>query len=144
MNKKMKTENLFRYSYIIFIISSIVFLLIGCLLGIFFYKHKEYKKIVGFEKVVAALNSEAIPSIVSYGKVTKIDGRNLQIAFNEDTITIIIRDNAKVYMIKNSLAGKRSISEFGDIKIGDMVNIELSVNEDGEFIGNSVIDFSEK
>ncbi len=97
------------------------------------------------ENVVKILRSDVVPSIVSYGKVTSIDGRKITMSFNNDSITIIINDDAIISSLVGSqdYSAGQNVSDISKIKVGDVLNISLIVDESGNFHGDSVINFSE-
>ena len=120
----------------------VVFLLVGIVLGVLYQNKKEGNKLQQPAAVIKILNSDVVPSIVSYGKVTNIDGRKITMAFNEDLITIKVRDDASIYNIA-SQAGQSKM-DFSQIKVGDMLNVKIDIDSDGNFEGYSIINFSNK
>jgi len=124
----------------------ILFLLV--LLVVFWLFYSNQKNSIRLEKMenlISILRSDVVPSIVSYGKVTNIDGRKITMSFNNDFITIIINDDAMI----SSLAGNQdydagqNTSDISQIKVGDVLNVSLTVDESGNFHGDSVINFSQ-
>jgi hypothetical protein len=118
-------------------------LFIGYLLGVASYEYKNRAQESKLENIVAALDSDVVPSIVSYGKVVSINGREIVMAFNEDRIKIKVRDDAKIHALSGRLNGDQAPFDFNQIKVGDMLNVDVSVDPDGNFVGNSVIDFAQ-
>ena len=105
--------------------------------------------------VVKNLSSKVIPSIAAYGEITKIDGRNLTLSYQGDSLVIAIKDDAKIYsFIANSApnptpsvkpattpastASSREIT-FKDLKIGDNVSANVKVLSNGQLEGFSAI-----
>lgn len=142
MNKKQNNNSNFNYSYAVFTGIAIVFLVIGSLFGMSFYKQRAEAQLQKFKNALEVLGSEVVPSVVSYGKVISINGRDVTMAFNEDTITIKIKDDAKIYVLESgSASGNREPYGFSDIKVGDMLKVDISIDSSGNFVGDSVIDF---
>jgi len=143
MNKKQKNSHFWdnpQYLYIAIIAAGFVLLFIGYLFGMSIYSQKNQNQELKIKNIISALTSDVVPSIVSYGKVVSINGRELVIAFNEAQINVKIKDNARVYLLSS---GDQEQFDFGQIKVGDMLNIDISVDQDGNFIGESVIDFAQ-
>jgi len=132
--------NKLRLFIIIFIL-----LLLSAIFGLFYNNQKNSILAKKMENAVNILRSDVVPSIVSYGKVTSIEGRKITMSFNNDSITIIINEDA----IISSLIGNQNytegqaVSDMSRIKVGDMLNVSLTVDENGYFYGDSVINFSE-
>lgn len=91
-------------------------------------------------QVVKDLNSQVITSIGAYGIVTKIDGRNITLSNQSDSIIIAVRDDAKIYSFV-TMNGKPTSQQidFKDIKNGDNVSISVKVSLDGQIEGYSLI-----
>jgi preprotein translocase subunit YajC len=125
---------------------AVIFLAIGILLGIFFQYQISNSRLQKAQGVIKILNSEVVPSIISYGKVTNIDGKKITLAFNQDLITITIKDDALIRILSDSTAknADSAKSEINQIKVGDMLNVKTSVDSTGNFEGEEVIDFSQK
>ena len=98
------------------------------------------------ESVVKTLLSKAVPSIDAQGQVDNIDGRNITLTNNGDSITVKILDNAQIYsfMTKNTTDKNtgRSQIKLEDIKKDDTLNIALRVLSDGQIEGQVVIVFN--
>lgn len=140
MMKKKKT-----YIILWLIVLGAFFLVIGITFGIYYKSQKNDIQQQKMKDAFKVLSSEVVPSIVSYGKVTNIEGRKVTMAFNNDLITILIKEDAMI----SSLIGNgnpdvnQEKSDINKIKVGDMLNITVTVDENGEFQGDSVINFSE-
>ena len=146
MNKKQKNSHFWenpQYLYIIIIVAGIVLLFIGYLFGMSIYSQKNQTQELKFKNIISALTSDVVPSIVSYGKVVSIDGRELVIAFNEAQIRVKVKDGARVHLLSGQIDGDQSPFDFSQIKVGDMLNVDLSIDQDGNFIGDSLIDFAQ-
>ncbi|OGZ73099.1 MAG: hypothetical protein A2998_03345 [Candidatus Staskawiczbacteria bacterium RIFCSPLOWO2_01_FULL_37_25b] len=130
MNKKI----------LIGIIPIIVALILGGAIGIFFQFQKDAPQVKKSGEVIKSLSSKVVPSIVAFGRVSKIDGRNITLDYNGDNITINIGDDAKIYTSSNQgEGGGQEIISFENIKTGDNLSINLKVLPDGQLQGQSII-----
>jgi hypothetical protein len=128
---------------VILIVAGILILLVGVCLGVFLQTQK-----VQIQKSAAAngLASKVVTSIVGYGQVKKIDGRNITLSNLGDNLTIAIINNAQVYSFaipagsqNGAAAPVQQEVSFGDIKVGDHVNIAVTLLPTGLLEGSSVI-----
>ena len=134
MIKKMDKNNL-----IILIIAGLVLLILGGAAG-FFYKTLQISPQLA---VIKDLSSKTIPSIVAYGQVSKIEGRDITLSFNGDNIKVSVEANSPVYSFVNDAKGKpiQKKVELKEIKIGDSLNITIKLLPDGQLRGQSVFIF---
>lgn len=86
------------------------------------------------------LSSKIFPSIVAYGKVTKIEGKNITLSSGGDSIKISMEENSPVYSFVYDSAQKpvQKKIEFKEIKVGDNLNITIKFLPDGQLQGQSV------
>jgi hypothetical protein len=124
---------------VILIIAGIVIFLAGGAAGIVFEKQK-----IPTQKIEAAdsLSSKVISSIVAYGEVKSINGRNITLSNLGTDLIITIAGNAPVYSFANrsgSTAPSQQTVAFSDIGKGDKINIALKVLTTGQVQGTSVI-----
>jgi len=134
-----------KQSYpILLICLALGFLIAGSALGVFVQSQKDAPQLKKLESLLKTLNSEVVPSIISYGKVTGIDGRKITMAFNDDLITVKIKDNASIYNLNgaDTVDVNQSQINLSQIKVGDMLNVTVTVDADGNFEGDEVINFS--
>jgi hypothetical protein len=126
---------------VLFIIGGLVFLVAGAGLGILYQTQQTAPQLEKINTAVKFLSSKTVPSIVAYGQVANIDGRNLTLAFNGDNITIAINEDATVNSFVKNEAGTmaQKKSDFSQIKKGDTLNITIKVLPDGQIQGVSVI-----
>jgi hypothetical protein len=146
MSKKIKDTHFLQGRnrlYVVIIGLALILLFVGYLLGVASYEYKNRAKELKLKNVITTLGSDVVPSIISYGKVVSINGREIVMAFNEDKIRIKVKDDAKIHMLSGKLNGDQTPFDFNQIKVGDMLNIDVSVDHGGNFIGNSVIDFTQ-
>ena len=131
---------------------SILAFITGTALGILFQSQKGSLQFKNVVETVRALSSKAVPSISAFGQVVKIDGKDITLIYNEESITVAIREDAQIYSFANPngaakgsalSAGQQTIVPFENIKIGDQLSISLKVLPDGQFEGQSVIILSQ-
>lgn len=90
--------------------------------------------------VIQLLSSKTIPSIVAYGQVTKINGKNITLTNSGDSLNVKIRDDAQIYSFTQSAtAPVQQKAAFQDIKTGVNINISLKLLPDATLEGVSVI-----
>ncbi len=101
-------------------------------------------------EVIKMLSSKVIPSIAAQGTVTKIDGRNITLNYQTDSITIGIRNDAIIYSIvfntspaktgsiNNGASSSKQI-DFKALKIGDNISVNFRVLPSGQIEGFSII-----
>lgn len=125
----------------ILIIVGVLVFLVGGGLGIISVQPKGFQK----TKIEATnkLASRVISSIVAYGQIENIDGRNLTLSNFGDNLSILILDNAQVYSfttpsVKNATPSQQTV-KFENIKIGDKVNVAVKLLPNGQMQGSSVI-----
>ena len=137
----MKKENLIAIA----VIGGLILLGIGFSLGL-----SSGQKAVKEVKAPLAdlLESKVITSLITTasGEVTEISDRTLTLSKEGDTLTILIKEDTPIYQEIPSEeiegvptpVGKKEI-EFGEIKIGDKVNISCQLKVDGSLEGIEVI-----
>lgn len=122
---------------IILVLIGAVLFSVGGGLGIIYQSQKNYSE----ENIFKALSSEVVSSIVAYGEVTEINGRNITLIFNNDSFTIYISEKAKIYSFKQTddqeSSSKKEL-EFNQIKKGDILNVSMKIYSDGTIEGSNV------
>jgi hypothetical protein len=122
------------------IVPIIAALIMGGAIGIYFQFQKDAPKLNIARNVIKSLSSKTVPSIVAFGKASKIEGKNITLDYNGDNITIGISDDAQIYSSSNQNAGAApTAASFENIKIGDNLSINLKVLADGQLEGQSII-----
>lgn len=119
------------------IIPIIAALIMGGAIGIYFQFQKDAPKLNIARNVIKSLSSKVVPSIVAFGKVSKIDGRNITLDYNGDSITISIINDAQIY--GSSGQDGQTAESFENIKMGDNLSVNLKVLPDGQLQGQSII-----
>ncbi|MDP3882990.1 MAG: hypothetical protein Q8Q48_02955 [Candidatus Staskawiczbacteria bacterium] len=129
-----------KANILILILIGAVLFVIGGGLGIFYQTQKDapYLKKAS---TIDVLGSKVIPSVVAYGRVTKIEGRNISLTYMGDSLTVQVKDGAQVSSFVSSSGSKTPVqtkASFNDIKIGNDINISVKVLTDGQLQGESV------
>lgn len=139
----METKNL-----IIVVVVAVVAIVIGGATGMMIQQQKNAPQIAQAESLMPAikgLSSKVIPSIIAYGQVTSIEGRNISLSYNGEALTIPVKENANVYSFIQADGAKAGTAPaqqkvlFSDIKKGDSVNVSVKLFQDGRLEGQSVI-----
>lgn len=125
----------------ILIAVGLVLLAMGVALGIFLPKPLALENLT---KIKAAnnLSSKVVSSIVAYGQVESINGRDIILSNLGDNLAISISNSAKVYSFvikKGATAPVQQPVEFENIKVGDKVNVAVKILPSGQLEGSSVI-----
>lgn len=123
------------------IIAGIIIFIFGAGVGV------SYQLQGGFsakkETAFKTLSSKVVQSVVSYGEITKISDRNLNLSFAGDTITVYIKESAPIVSFVGQAAGANQQAqkniEFKDIKVGDYANIVLKVMPDAGLEAQTVM-----
>jgi len=98
------------------------------------------------ENIVKILSSDLVPSITVYGQIADIQGRNIILSLPDDTMTILVKDEAKISTIKISADGLTSNNvevDFSSIKRDDNVSVNTKLLSDGSLEGTAVFIFPE-
>ena len=123
------------------IVIGVVIFFVGAGLGILYQSGKDQK----ISAEIKTLSSDIVTTVTAYGKVTAINGRDLTISYNNQTLTINIPQNVDVTAfvpINGSIQGSPVAKTFSDIKKGDNLNIALKIGANGELTAQTVIIFS--
>jgi hypothetical protein len=123
----------------ILIVMGILIFLAGGALGIISENQK-----IPTQKIETAnnLSSKVISSIVAYGEVKSVNGRNIVLSNLGTDLTIRIAENAPVYSFatrSGSAAPVQQTVKLSDISKGDKINIALKVLPIGQMEGTSVV-----
>jgi len=130
-----------KSNIVVIIIVGIIIFVIGGAVGVFYQMQKDAPELLK-ASALEKLSSNVIPSIVAYGEVLDINGRDVLISFSGASLTVPIDENAQVYSFNNSSASESPTQQqanFSEIKKGDYLNISLKVSMDGEIQGKTVI-----
>ncbi|MCX6722355.1 MAG: hypothetical protein NTY04_04215 [Candidatus Staskawiczbacteria bacterium] len=89
------------------------------------------------------LGTKVISSVSAYGKVTKIQNKNITLSSLSEDLVVSVPDTARVYSFvlpaKTSGTPTQKIVTFKELKIGDSVNANLKLLSNGQFEAISVI-----
>lgn len=131
---------------ILIIVGALIILIIGAALGMVYQAQKGSTSLFpssDSSAVVKTLSSKVIASIIAYGTVSDIQGKNITLSYNSDSVTIAIADTAEIYSFSqasgSNTAPTQTKTEFSQIKKGDSLNITLNLLSDGQLKGTSVI-----
>lgn len=91
--------------------------------------------------IIEALSSKTVLSTVAYGQVSNIEGKDITLSYNGDSIKISMTGNSPVYSFANDSTGKpvQKKVDLKEIKIGDNLNITIKLLPDGQIQGQSVL-----
>ncbi len=87
---------------------------------------------------VKVLNSKITPSITAYGVITDINGKNITIDNQGDTMTITVVDGAKIYAFSSTSGQSKEIT-LQDLKKGDNLSVNVKVSQNGQVQAHSII-----
>jgi len=128
---------------VLIIIIALVFFVLGGGAGVYFISQTPLTKEGAANQIaLKTLSSKVIPSIVAYGEVTNISGKNVTVAYAGDSATVAIANSAQVYSFiqqAGSASPTQQKTDFAAIKKGDTLNIALKLLADGTLQGQSVI-----
>ena len=132
---------------ILFVIIILVVFLIGGGIGILYQSNQSNISGSQAQKnavVVKDLSSNLVPSVVAYGQVADIQGKELTLSFSGDTLKVLIRDDAQISTIgglapsaKTTTSNQAGLN-FSDIKTGDSVSVNMKLSADGVWEGVAV------
>ena len=115
------------------IVSSIIIALVifvaGGGLGVFYQAQKDAPQLEKTTAVLKNPSSKVISTATAYGKVEKIEGKNITLSYGGDSIVIGATDNTKVYSYSDKSA--RQEVEYSTIKKGDNIDITIKILPDG-------------
>ena len=127
---------------IVFItVFGLVLLLLGGSIG-FLYKTLQISpQMEKTAAVIKDLSSKTVLSTVAYGQVSKIEGIDITLSYDTDSIKISMAENSPVYSFVNDSKGVpvQKKVDLKQIKIGDSLNITIKLLPDGQIQGQSVL-----
>jgi len=119
----------------ILIVIGVALFLFGAALGITF--------IQSGAKVQTAnsLASKVISSIIAYGQVKSINGNSITLSNLGDDLIISAAKDAKVYSFTTVVGGApvQKLVGFGNIKVGDKINVTMKLSPKGQLEGSLVV-----
>lgn len=133
-----------KKNLITLVVVAVLALIVGGVLGMSMQAQKDapqIQKAEKFESTIKSLSSKIVPSIMAYGQVSNINGRDLTIVYGTESLTINIKDDATIQSFVPPSNGSAPIQqkvEINALKNGDSVNIGLEL-VDGKLIGKSVV-----
>lgn len=144
MNNKILTISVFV------IIGAVVFLGIGYLVGVSSEQQKSGPQLQKFEeaeKIVKAISSKVVTSVVGYGDVTKISDRTITLTYGKESLDIRVKEDVSIYSFEAPIAPEKGIvsvpaqkkAEFSDIKVGSKINATIKILPDSRVEATSII-----
>lgn len=138
---------------LISLVAGILILILGVWLGMLLggkgtMTASQTSQVAAGAALTKALSSKVIPSIAAYGQVTKIDGSNLTISYQGDSVVVSVDSNSKIYSFakqptttttKKTTAPTSQQIALKDVKVGDNVSVNIKVFPTGEMQGLSVV-----
>lgn len=139
---------------IIMVIVAVIILIVGVVGGMAWQKSlsaaslQKLAQLQAMEPTIKSLSTKMFPSIVAYGNVTKIEGRNITLTSNAETITIPTTDNTYIYTVEaptkpaakgTTAAPTQQRAQFSQIKTGNNVSVAIRVLPTGGIEALSVM-----
>ncbi len=136
---------------------AVLFFIGGVFLGIFYQGQKTVLPLAPSSSglpspLIKSLSSSVVPAVSAYGAISKIDGQNLTLTKNSDSIIVPIKADARIYTIViNQSAPVKAGSQpvkptsvtkqiaLKDLKLGDNVSVNFKVLAGGQIEGFTVI-----
>jgi len=90
--------------------------------------------------VIKSLSSKAVPSMVAYGQVSQVEGRDITLTYDNNSVKVTMAENSPVYaFVNNSTGGKATQNKvsINEIKIGDNLSITAKLLANGILQGQS-------
>ncbi|MBI1866490.1 MAG: hypothetical protein HYS02_01845, partial [Candidatus Staskawiczbacteria bacterium] len=91
---------------ILIVLVGLLCLILGAGAGFWYKTLQVSPQIEKTAAIMKALSSKTVLSTVAYGKVSKIEGRDITLAYNGDSIKISMGANSQIYSFVNDSAGK--------------------------------------
>jgi hypothetical protein len=140
----MKSENI-----ILSVVLAIVILAVGAGAG-FFYARLQSGGTLQNPQGLSIMSSKAIATIITYGKITNITGRDITLSSSGTDITIHMADDATFISFLNSnpnqknaptgtIVGGQQKLKLSDVKTGESASVNFRVLPSGQFVGNALI-----
>jgi hypothetical protein len=137
---------------IILIVAGVVIFVVGGGIGVAYQKQTSGTiqnntadvKLVNLAKII---KSTPISSIMAFGAVTKISGKTITLLYKKENINIKIRDGAKIFKLvqakdaNGKMTSTQKPAVFGDIKVGDNLNVGVKIASSNTLEGSSVVIF---
>ena len=128
---------------IFLIIIGLVLLGVGFGVGVFYQSQKYIAQSEKFQMLTNALkplSSKTIPVMHAVGIVEKISGRKITISYVGESVELLVPESAEIISFTSQNAGEsqdspiftKKDSVFGDIKLGDRLNVSLKISPEGQ------------
>lgn len=132
------------------VVAIFVFLLGGGI-GIFYQSNKDASQFGTLESrdtqsqtlqsAINGLSSKVVLSSTAYGQVSSIDGRDIVLVYEKDSLKIKIKDDAVIYAPTEenfSGTGVQPQVQFENIKKGDSLNVNFKLLPNGTLEGQVI------
>ena len=134
---------------IFLIILAVIIFAAGVWLGMIYQSKNDTAKIASAQKAqsaVKSLSSDLVSSMLVYGKVQLVGDNSVTITYLGKNLVIPVTSRTQIMGFKKP-TGKFNpaapeLDALSDIKIGDMVNVNLKLASDGSFSALYIVSFS--
>jgi hypothetical protein len=94
-------------------------------------------------EIAKILSSKAVSSIIVFGQVESINGKELNVSYEGESVVVKMTDTALIESLSKDGSGKpiQQKIDFNQIKQGDSVNIPAKLSQQGILEGESLIIF---
>lgn len=127
------------------LVAGIILFVVGVVVGYMYYQPQGSSLIPTVVEKNIWPSSKVVSQITTTGKVTKIDGNDITLTNEGDTLKIRVIKNAIIYASKVSTQNGKNVTSvekatFSDIKVGSDLNILTNVSStDKQLEGYSVL-----
>jgi hypothetical protein len=125
---------------ILLIILGAIIFFSGAGIGMFYQSQKMSPLLDKAEIATKLLYSKLVPSIIVYGKVDSISGRELTLSREKDVLTVKVDENASIYAYTKNEKGEvvQNQVNLNYIKQGHNLNITLVPSSGGNFVAQII------
>lgn len=126
---------------ILSVIALIVIFVLGGVFGMFLQAKNDALQIDKSQEALRALTSNAVASVVVYGKISNINGRTITVSFNGDTAVVKLSDNAAISSFEGYRQGDNTPQNINlsQVQEGQTVSISSKILVDGSLQGESLM-----
>jgi len=118
---------------VLYIVAGLIIFAVGGGAGVLYQQQKGEE--INF--LFKTLNSKIISSIMADGYVANIEGKNISLDLNGESLIVKIRDDAKVMFFDDK--GVQKEIKFEDIKKGDFINVNIRLFSANQFEGYMIL-----
>lgn len=127
------------------VVAALVIFVLGGGAGVFYQSQADapqLQSVAKAEALIKNVSSGIIPSMVAYGQVSKVEGRNVTLSYAGDSLAISVKQDAPVYSFAQAAGSTTPTQQkvdFSTIKVGNNLNIVLKMLASGDLEGQQVI-----